>query len=321
MVSLAGMIAINDLHGWEHYLGLAFTIATSILFSWVLFLVFRAMRGKSMLLAIPVLLTTVCLCAIGQGLVDYGSIIGISQLPDQPRLQHQSVFTIFSGLILYVAIYAANLALFWLSAAHRSQREAEANSLRAELYALRLKLNPHFMFNALNSASALAETGQREDLEALLENLANFLRASFEVGVEDISLREELSLVDDYLAVEGVRFPDRLSVQIDIDPAAVSIRLPSMLLQPLVENAVKYAVAPSMEPVILSIGARAHDGRLHLSVEDEGSAPAPVQPGGTGVGQAATRSRLALRYGEAASFNARPTPKGYRVDIELPAHG
>ena len=152
----------------------------------------------------------------------------------------------------------------------------------------------------------------------MLDRLSGFLRTSFDVGLGDISLDEELSVVGDYLEVERVRFPDRLRVRIDMEDGLESVRVPSLLLQPLVENAVKYAVAPSTTPVELRIDIRRVEDRLRLSVEN--SAPTLSRPvsSGTGVGQAATRSRLAMRYGDQARFEAAPHAGGYRAVIDLP---
>jgi sensor histidine kinase YesM len=234
--------------------------------------------------------------------------------------------TLGFSFFIYFFLYSLNLAIFQIVTANRRVRsqalrlvEAEAERLRAELQTLRLKLNPHFLFNALSAASALVAVGRQAEGEAMMNRLANFLRSTFEMDVGDISLSDELSLLEDYLDVERTRFQDRLLVEMSCVPEVADALVPSLLLQPLVENAVKYAVSTSVEPVTITVRAWREDQDLMLAVEDDGSShPASLSPG-TGLGQAATRSRLLMRYGARAEFEAGPeVGKGYRVTMRLP---
>ena len=229
------------------------------------------------------------------------------------------------AILIYFFFYTINLALVGISATNRALRTqaaraamADTQHLRAQLQSLRLKLNPHFMFNALSATSSLVEMDRKDEARNMLDRLAGFLRSSLDVGTEDITLSDELSVLSDYLGVELVRFPDRMDVAMDIDPEAEMALIPSLLLQPLVENAVKYAVAPSLSPVVIEITARRSNDQLVVTVEDRGSTHQGTPVNGLGVGHSVTRSRLALQYGDRADFSAAATEEGFKAEIRLP---
>ena len=212
------------------------------------------------------------------------------------------------------------------TAAQRRQAERQAAQYRAEaqsaqLRALRYQLNPHFLFNTLNSLSALVLRGTPDEAERMIETLAAFLRTTL-VGDpgEDTTLSEEIRVQRLYLDIEQVRFPDRLRVRIDIPPALGSACVPGLLLQPLVENALRYGVAPTTRPVTISVRARDEGGRLHLEVEDDGATqPGAGREAGHGVGLRNVTARLLARFGGAASCTYGPRPEGgFRVDLIMP---
>jgi len=321
----AGAIITGNIRGLGEFVALATGLMTAVGVAYALFLVLRFCAGRPKWMAFLTLPVAVALAAVAQALLDYGFFHLVKAVFPATRLPDVGPLEWFLVCFANGCLYSANLALLWVTSANRALRnqaarlaQAEADGLRAELNALRLKLNPHFMFNALASASGLVESRRNEEGVQMLDRLSGFLRTSFDVGLGDISLDEELSVVGDYLEVERVRFPDRLRVRIDMEDGLESVRVPSLLLQPLVENAVKYAVAPSTTPVELRIDIRRVEDRLRLSVEN--SAPTLSRPvsSGTGVGQAATRSRLAMRYGDQARFEAAPHAGGYRAVIDLP---
>lgn len=320
-----GALLVGNLQRVGDYASMLLSLGTAVACAWGMIVIFRALAGRSLWLAVLILTLTICACATVQTLAEYGLILMVDSIYPDSRRPPQGAFTIFTVGVVYLSVFATNLALIWLTSANRALRtqserlaRSEAEGLKAELAALRLKLNPHFMFNALSAADGLIGSGRQAEGRQMIQRLSGFLRTSFDVGVGDITLDEELSVIGDYLEVERVRFGKRLVVRMDIDPEVGGVMVPSLLLQPLVENAVKYAVAPSVKPVTLRIGAHREGRRVIIVVEDDGVAAGAATAGGAGVGQSATRSRLAIRYGEAARFSTMQDEAGYRVEIELP---
>jgi hypothetical protein len=207
----------------------------------------------------------------------------------------------------------------------RDLQLAEARSLAqaAQLTALRLQLNPHFLFNTLNAISSLIVTGRNKDGEAMLAKLCIFLRTALvSNGRGEVTLGEELETLQTYLEIEAIRFGDRLTVEFAAAEDLLELPVPNFLLQPLVENAVKHGVAPTSRPVVLRVGARREGQDLILSVSDNGgiaSVGAP-RPGGagTGVGLANTRRRLEVIYGGSARLETLAHDGGFTALIRLP---
>ncbi|HEY6917197.1 MAG TPA: histidine kinase, partial [Allosphingosinicella sp.] len=198
--------------------------------------------------------------------------------------------------------------------------EAETRAARSELAMLRLQLNPHFMCNALNSVSGLVLSGQKEAAVALSDALAAFLRSCTDVSDGEITLEEELETVEAYLKVQTIRFGARLNLTFDCEDETLEALIPNFILQPLVENAIKYAVIPSPVPVEIVLSARREGDTLLLAVSDDGKVPpADKKPQAKGgVGHANTRARLQIRYGGGAVLETGPTSSGYRAAIRLP---
>jgi LytS/YehU family sensor histidine kinase len=190
------------------------------------------------------------------------------------------------------------------------------------LRALRYQVNPHFLFNTLNSLSSLVLTGRREQAERMILNLSTFFRTSLcDDPTVDVPLSEEIYLQRLYLDIEAVRFPERLVVDIDIPERLQSACVPGLILQPLVENAVKYGVSRSKKPVTIRIRASESELGLSLCVEDDGDPlPTPIdRPNGTGVGLQNVRDRLVARFGEAGSCRWGPMPGGgFAVRLSMP---
>ena len=203
---------------------------------------------------------------------------------------------------------------------------AEANAQDAQLRMLRYQINPHFLFNTLNSVSALIQTERGEDAAAMIGELSRFLRKTLR---EDVPLRtalsDEIDMLRLYLGIEQKRFRERLHVTYDVGREAAGMRVPSLLLQPVVENSIKYAVARHSGTTRLRLTARVDGERLCLRVEDTGSAPSsPTAAGERGIGLANVRERLLAEYGEAASVRSAPVgdedaDTGWRTVIVLPA--
>ena len=229
--------------------------------------------------------------------------------------------------------YAINFFLTVERQADRLER-LEAQATAAQLAMLRYQLNPHFLFNTLNSISTLVLLKQTGPANAMLTRLSGFLRHTLitEPGSQ-VTLAQEIETLQLYLDIERMRFEERLRTHFEIDDAALCARLPSMLLQPLVENAVKYAVSPQEEGARISLTARVVGQRLRITVEDTGpGVDGPVQismldragsvqgrPVSTGVGLANIRNRLMQGYGDDHLFETRSQPGGgFTVLIEIP---
>jgi len=228
-----------------------------------------------------------------------------------------------NGYFFFIAWAALYLALSYAVRAAALERRAaalRAAAQSAELKALRYQVNPHFLFNTLNALSSLIMTGKREQAEQMIINLATFFRTSLTGDpTEDVPLSDEIMLQRLYLDIERVRFPDRLLVDIAVPDALMDACIPGLILQPLVENAVKYAVSLSRRAVTIRIVAREEGDGITLSVEDDGDRHAPVVEGGTGVGLRNVRDRLAARFGAAASCRWGPRAEGgFAVTMTLP---
>lgn len=232
-----------------------------------------------------------------------------------------------AALLQWFWAYAALTALLLAvtSSLELSDRERRIADLQrvahtAQLRALRYQLNPHFMFNTLNSIAALISRREAETAEAMVENLADFLRAGLSLDPhEDIPLDREIELQSLYLAIETLRFPDRLRVEIDVPAEVRGALVPSLVTQPLVENVVRHAVAISIEPVVLGIAARRDGDRLHISVRNSAPAGTRGSAGGTGVGLANVADRLHARFDRDCTFRAEAQADGgFLVAIELP---
>ena len=188
----------------------------------------------------------------------------------------------------------------------------EAGLARANLEALRMQLNPHFLFNALNTASVLALKGERHEVVRTLARLSELLRLALENERQQVSLAEELRFLDTYLEIEGMRFKDRLTVARAIMPETLDAEVPSLLFQPLVENAVRHGIARRTGPGRIEVGARRDGDRLVLTVRDTGPgfSAGGSKSAGSGVGLANTRARLEQLYGADAVLETVNPPEG-----------
>lgn len=226
------------------------------------------------------------------------------------------------NVVAYGLVVAATWALLAAGRARqRERREAalEADLAHAELRALRMQVRPHFLFNALHAVGATVRKGEPDRAVTMLGQLGDLLRSSFEAdGATEVPLARELDVLERYLALEAVRVGDRLTVVWDVAPGARAALVPAWVLQPLVENAVKYGVASHSAPATLTVRAHAEAGRLRLGVEDDGPGPTG-RTNGTGVGLANTRARLLALYGSDATLSLRTREGGGAVaEVTLP---
>jgi Histidine kinase len=305
----------------------AIVVALGILLSVLLYLVCAMLQDAPTPLRIGGVFATVCLAAfcfsLGDALLG-GNIVkmfmGAHRIPPDVINRTVSNFISFSWLYGWLGttyvILQTNAAM-----AERDLQLAEARTLAqtAQLTALRLQLNPHFLFNTLNAISSLIVTGRNKDGEAMLSKLCGFLRTALVGdGRSEVTLGEELETLQTYLEIEAIRFGDRLTVEFAADDDLLERPVPNFILQPLVENAVKHGVAPTSRPVIVRVGARREGRDLILSVSDNGGAAEPVR-NGTGVGLDNTIRRLEVIYGPGARLETLAHDGGFTALIRLPA--
>ena len=225
------------------------------------------------------------------------------------------------NLLIYGAVVVAWYAVTYYRDLQEGRVEsAEMRALlqQAQLQALRSQLNPHFLFNTLHSIAELVHENPRL-AEQMLLRLSDLLRkALHSSGAQEVSLEEELDFVKSYLEIEQLRLGDRLSVVWDIEPAALAARVPSLLLQPLIENAIRHGIAPSSQPGRLVIRARRDGDFFEVQIQDNG--PGLVVNGAdgrTGIGLANTTDRLQRLYGDRHCFELI-NDHGLRVNVRLP---
>lgn len=286
-------------------------------------------RGRGAFLGIHVLL------AIAYSLAWCGGMIATRSLAESLWTGRARVFVLTfeefrwqlgAGVLLYVTIaavrYVGEVGTRLREQEARAAR-AEALRTRAEMQALRAQINPHFLFNTLHSLLELVSAGDGRAEEAI-ERFGALLHRTCDVRVdaaEDVTLGEEIQLVRDYLWIEQLRLGTRLQAALEVDGEALSCTLPSFVLQPLVENAVKHAASVRVEPTSIRVRAAREGGRLLLSVEDDG-------PGGVlerverapGAGLRLVRGRIDARYGDGGWMRIATAPgRGFRVALALPA--
>ncbi len=230
---------------------------------------------------------------------------------------------VFLGVVLYVVL----ASIVWIAASTALARNTEAQRIqadafraRAELEALRGRLDPHFLFNTLHSLSVLARHDAERTQRALgqLADLLRYVLDSKRGAREQVTLADELSFVQAYLALEGLRFGDRLRTTTTVSEDTLDHIVPSLSLQPLVENAIRHAVSPRAGGGRVDVTAQFENDCLVMSVRDDGPGN-QGETAGTGVGLDALRKRLALLYGPSASVNTVASATGFAVTVRIPA--
>lgn len=250
---------------------------------------------------------------------------------DFRAVEEYGYFAYFNGLFgySYFLILGWSGLYFGLKFARMLQEEqqrsvkAESMAHEAQLRMLRYQLNPHFLFNTLNAISTLILEKNTSVANEMVSKLSNFLRYSLDKDpMQKVDLDHEISTMKLYLEIEQVRFDDRLKVEIDVTEEAAKALVPSLILQPLVENSIKYAIATRIDGGTITIGAKKYVGDLLLEVSDDGPG-LDLKPGQepkfNGVGIANTRERLAELYGENHSCKFLPMlPHGLKIEIRIP---
>ncbi|HXT25988.1 MAG TPA: histidine kinase [Candidatus Eisenbacteria bacterium] len=230
--------------------------------------------------------------------------------------------------IVYVTgslVYLMSIAFQYVVIAQKAAKAVELRAVEtsmlardAELRALRAQINPHFLFNSLNSISALTSIDPARAREMCLL-LADFLRLTLGMGEKHvIRFSEELDLLEKFMAIEKVRFGERLHMEENIHEAAKRCQIPALLLQPLLENAVSHGIASMADGGWIRLQAEVQDGRLGIMVENDRDDEAPPRRK-NGVGLKNVRSRLEARYGKDATFRIEASEDRFRVSMTLPA--
>jgi two-component system sensor histidine kinase AlgZ len=239
-----------------------------------------------------------------------------------PALYQSHATAVFAGgVLLYLLAVSFHYTLLALDATRRAEQqstELRVLARESELRALKAQVHPHFLFNSLNSISALTATDPARAREMCIL-LAEFFRKSLSVGEKDqIALEEELAVTRAYLAIEGLRMGSRLVVHESVDEASRKCQVPPLLLQPLVENAVRHGVATCAEGGTLQLQALCDGERLSVRIENPYDPESPARPG-VGLGLKNVRQRLLARYGDRAAVDAQRSGDLFRVVLLLPA--
>ena len=329
------VVAIANDQPAELLLVILVSMITGFSISLILSVIYRQLIGRSPLVTWGVTMGVLFVAVAGFAFIDawvqdlYSG--GASEIGFAQRI----VGLLYLDLTLLGAwsalYYAINYFLQLEEQADRLER-LEAQATSAQLAMLRYQLNPHFLFNTLNSISTLVLMKETAPANAMLTRLSAFLRHTLvSTASGKVTLEQEIETLKLYLDIERMRFEDRLRTEFDVCDAACEARLPSLLLQPLVENAIKYAVTPQEEGARIALAAHVADGRLHLSISDTGPGMPVTPPPGeippaakmrsrsTGVGLANIRDRLAQAYGADHRFEIRNAAGGgFAVHIDIP---
>jgi signal transduction histidine kinase len=338
---LRGISAFANGQSWDFLVILLIQAVTGFSLSLILSVIYRQLITKQALLTWGATALALVVAAAVHAFID-GWVLDLAR----PQSEGSDFVRLFVGIYFYdltvlgawsALYYAINFFLQVEEQADRLER-LEAQATSAQLAMLRYQLNPHFLFNTLNSISTLVLLKQTRPANAMLTKLASFLRHTLvsEPG-GTVSVEQEVETLKLYLEIERMRFEDRLQTDFRIESPAEQAQIPSMLLQPLVENAIKYGVTPQEDGAMISLVAQVVGPRLRVTVSDTGpgvrkggsdglgaaldgaASGSASRYGSTGVGLANIRDRLAQAYGEEHRFEIRsPESGGFTVMLELP---
>lgn len=269
---------------------------------------FRIERGRLRNLVIHVV------ASLGFSLIQVGAYLAVISFTDpltEPFaavLQEFIVTGLHFNLLTYWALVALSHAADYYG--KYQERELSASQLRAQLAhaqlsALKMQLHPHFLFNTLNAIAVLVRKNCNKEAVNMISGLSDLLRHSFEnIDAQEVSLKEELEFLKSYLEIEQVRFNDRLRVRMEVEPETLAAMVPNLILQPLVENAIRHGIARRGAAGLLEINARRENGRLWLQVRDDGPGITvnASKLAGAQIGLTNTRTRLRQLYGEEQTF-------------------
>ncbi|AMO72708.1 sensor histidine kinase [Sphingorhabdus sp. M41] len=309
-----------------------------ITFTWLLYRLLIAVRRHGMaaeifMLTLPTIILANYIAILDQIVFDHDALLfDFSYLLDPVELASfdwayvlDEAFTRYFILASWGALY---LALSHSQNAQRMMahsRQLERVNRESELRALRYQLNPHFVFNALNSVSSLIIDQKNEQAEKLVDDLADYMRAVLTGGAQDmIAVEQEIAQQVRYLEIERMRFPERLHYIVNIDPATNGWSIPALIIQPLIENAVKFGVSETDQPFNIVISTQIEGDRLRISVANNGRVKLPAgqvndRTVGTGTGLTNIQNRLRALYGQNASLFLANSKDGMAIaTIVLP---
>ena len=252
--------------------------------------------------------------SLGFSVIQLGAYVATTSLTNQSSQPFGQAFQEFvvTGLHFNLLTYWALVALSHATDYYRKYQERELNAAElrtqlahAQLSALKMQLHPHFLFNTLNSIAVLVRKSSNKEAVNMLSGLADLLRHSLEnIDTQEVPLKDELEVLRLYLEIEQVRFNDRLEVRMEIEEEALAALVPNLILQPLVENAIRHGIGTQSAAGVLEIRARRDNGRLSLEVRDDGPGLSEhgSKLGGAKIGLTNTRTRLQRLYGKAHTF-------------------
>jgi two-component sensor histidine kinase len=283
----------------------------------------RTVRG--LLVHMPAGVLAGCIFGLVYGLY----LTALGAIPDEVTslrsfILKGMIFWTFFGLVFYTTIVSIGFALAYqerLRERELASSRLEARLVEAQLNTLRVQLQPHFLFNTLNTIAMYVRDGDRTTSIRLLTRLSELLRHLLDAGhAQEVPLQMELEHLKRYLDIEGSRFSDRLRVTIDVPGELQDAFVPNLILQPLVENAIRHGVAARAAASSVELVARRENGRLSLTLRNDG----PALPNGwslaetTGIGLRNTALRLQHLYGDQAALNVRNATGGVSVEVDLP---
>jgi two-component system LytT family sensor kinase len=335
LITFFALTVWDDNVSWSHVAHIALQAGLGILCCWPLRYVFQWARSLPMPRQILVIALAVTLMSL---LWTASRMALFMWLADESGLWSEfndwyfgSVFVFLSWTAIYYGFDYYRLfkneheKLLQQSARQHEEYlrrvQAESSMRDAQLQMLRYQLNPHFLFNTLNAINAMVALGLSDKAQTMIEQLSKFLRHAVDTEAKStVTLEEELFNVRLYLEIEQARFEDRLTVSYYIDPAAQTVIVPSLILQPLVENSMKYAISTSEAGGVINISAEVVDQRLCLDVRDSGPGmPTETWLEGRGTGLSNTLDRLEVLYRGDFEFEATPVePSGLNIHIDIP---
>ena len=292
----------RNFKGW---LALAAT-GSSIALPGVLLWLLVACGLKRPLGALPFAAQWLAAVGLGAGAAGAAALLGEPLLPDATFGGAAWLAPALAGAALAAAMFQ------WMHLRAKATLPAETKARLAELQS---RIRPHFLFNTLNTALALVRLDPTR-AEGVLEDLAELFRVAITDAGESVTLAEEVELARRYLAIEQIRFGERLKVTWDLEPGTAAARMPPLLLQPLVENAVRHGVEPSQEGGAIRVRTRVRHGRAVITIAN--SVPASPSRPGNGMALQNVRERLRLMHDVAAQFDARRGPDAFHVQIVVP---